>query len=143
MADKTKSDPHQIVKHMLQNDPFSLWMGVEIIEVREGYCKISCPLKKEMMNGFDVTHGGIIFSLADSALAFSSATYGRVALAIDNNISFLKQSITGDTITAESDCISLSNRTGVFQVRITNSSNELIALMKGTVYRTSREFELE
>lgn len=143
MADLKESTPHKIVQYMLQNDPFSLWMGVELLEVWEGYCKISCPVKKEMMNGFDVTHGGILFSLADSALAFSSATYGRVALAIDNNISFLKQTVTGDTITAESECISLSHKTGVFQVRITNDKNELAALMKGTVYRTSREFELD
>ncbi len=130
----------KIVNHMLENDPFSRWMEVKILDVREGYCKISCPVKEEMLNGFKVTHGGILFSLADSALAFSSATYGRVALAIDNNISFMKKTTAGETITAESKCVSLSHKTGVFQIRITNDKDELVALMKGTVYRTSEEF---
>lgn len=140
MGEGSDSKAQKIVNHMLENDPFSQWMGVKVLEVREGYCKITCPVKEEMLNGFKVTHGGILFSLADSALAFSSATYGRVALAIDNNISFLKKTTAGDTITAESECISLTHKTGVFQIRITNSDDELVALMKGTVYRTGEEF---
>ena len=140
MGNDSDSKAIKIVNHMLKNDLFSQWMGVKVLEVREGFCKISCPVKEEMLNGFKVTHGGILFSLADSALAFSSATYGRVALAIDNNISFLKKTTAGDTITAESECISLTHKTGVFQIRITNSDDEMVALMKGTVYRTGEEF---
>ena len=140
MGKDSDSKAKKIVNHMLENDPFSQWMGVKVLEIREGYCKISCTVKEEMLNGFKVTHGGILFSLADSALAFSSATYGRVALAIDNNISFLKKTTAGDTITAESECISLTHKTGVFQIRITNSDDEMVALMKGTVYRTGEEF---
>lgn len=141
MADPDKNTAYNIVKGMLDNDPFSLWMGVELEEVREGYCRISCPVKQEMMNGFDVTHGGILFSLADSALAFASATYGRVALAIDNNISYLKKTVTGDRLTAEAEPVNVGHKTAVFQVRITNQQNELVALMKGTVYRTGKEFD--
>jgi len=142
MNDHTKSDPEQIVHHLLSNDPFSLWMGVEIDEVKVGYCKISCEITAHMINGFRVTHGGILFSLADTALAFSAATYGRVSLAIDNSISFLKKSSEGDVITAESKVIHTTHKTGVFEVKVKNSADDLIALMKGTVYHTGEEIEI-
>lgn len=140
MSEADHAKEHKIVNYMLENDPFSRWMGVQVLEVRKGYCKISCPVTADMQNGFDVTHGGILFSLADSALAFSSATFGRVALAIDNNISYLKKSAAGDTISAESECVNISNKTGVFLVKVTNAEKELLAIMKGTVYRTEEEF---
>lgn len=142
MADNHSNSTSDIVNHMLNNDPFSRWMGIEILEVKEGFCKITCPVKEDMMNGFNVTHGGIIFSLADSALAFASATYGRVALAIDNSISFTQKSSVGDILIAEAECIHLTHKTGLFEIRVTKSSGQLIALMKGSVYRTHKEFEI-
>ena len=135
-------DPSKIVQHLLINDPFSQWMGVEIEDVKEGFCKVSCTVRDEMLNGFEVTHGGILFSLADTALAFSAATYGRVALALDNSISFTKKSTTGSRLIASSKCINITHKTGVFECRVTNSSDELLAIMKATVYRTSEEFKL-
>ncbi len=134
--------PSQIVHHLLKNDPFSQWMEVEILEVKEGFCKIRCFVRDEMVNGFYVTHGGILFSLADTALAFSAATFGRVALALDNSISFTKKSTAGNQIIATSTCINLTHKTGVFECKITNSSEELLAIMKATVYRTSEEFNV-
>lgn len=142
MSDSEKKLPKKIVSNMLENDPFSQWMDVKIHEVKEGYCKISCSVKKQMLNGFSVTHGGIVFALADSALAFSSATYGRIALSIDNSISFAKKTEDGDELTAISECIHLSHKTGIFEVTITNQNDELVAKIKGTVYRTSKEFSI-
>lgn len=142
MDKSDQHDPSKIVRHLLKNDPFSQWMGVEILEVKEGFCKIGCSVRVEMLNGFDVTHGGILFSLADTALAFSAATYGRVALALDNSISFTKTSSAGNELNATSKCINLTHKTGVFECRITNSSDELLAVMKATVYRTSEEIKL-
>lgn len=142
MTEKTHGKEQQIVEHMMKHDAFSQWMGVEVEEVKEGYCKITCEITDEMLNGFKVTHGGIIFSLADSALAFSAATYGRVSLAIDNSISLFKKTEAGEKITAVSTCINITHKTGVFEVNIFNSKDEKIALMKATVYRTGEEFEL-
>ncbi len=141
MTDKSHSKEYLIVSQMMENDAFSQWMGVKVEEVKKGYCKISCEITEEMLNGFKVTHGGIIFSLADSALAFSAATYGRVSLAIDNSISIFKKTEAGDKITAVSQCLNLTHKTGVFEVNIINSENEKIAMMKATVYRTSEEFK--
>ncbi len=142
MADFDIDRAKRIVAQMMRNDAFSRWMGIEVVKVGEGYCKISCPVREEMLNGFNVTHGGIVFSLADSALAFSAATYGRVSLAVDNSISFTQKTVPGDRLTAESSCIKLSHKTGLFEVRIKNDAGELIAIMKATVYRTGEEFQI-
>lgn len=129
-------DPHQVVQSLLEKDPFSQWIGVRILDVKFGYCNLQCTITKEMLNGFDVAHGGIIFSLADTALAFSAATTGRVALALDNSISFTRKAKLNEVLTATSKKINLTNRTGLFEVTITNQDSEIIALLKGTVYRT-------
>lgn len=137
MADSTQS-PLQIVRELLINDPFSKWMGVEIIEVEKGSCTIKCPVNESMLNGFDVVHGGIIFSLADTALAFSAATEGRVALALDNSISYTKKAHLGDTLTARSEAVNITYRTGLFDIKVHNQSSDIIAVMKGMVYRTEK-----
>ncbi len=130
----------KIVAHMMEHDEFSRWMGVEILDVGEGYSKIACSVKKEMLNGFGVTHGGIVFSLADSALAFSAATYGRVSLAIENSISFTQKTTEGSRLTAEAKCLNLTYKTGLFEIRVRDGQDNLVAVMKATVYRTGDEF---
>ena len=135
--------PFDIANSLLSKDPFSLWMGIEVLEAELGYCKVCCTVSQEMANGFGVTHGGIIFSLADTALAFSAATYGKVALAIDNSISFMQKSEPGEKITASSTVLHQTHKTAVFDIKITrDDGNELIAQMKGTVYRTGKNIEL-
>lgn len=136
MSKSTDPSPQTIVAHMLKNDPFSRWMGVEIIEVNEGSCTIRCTVNSSMLNGFQIAHGGIIFSLADTAVAFASATFGRIVLAIDHSISFIKKAAAGDILTAKAETVSMGRKTGVINVEITNDSDELIAVMKGTVYRS-------
>lgn len=142
MDDLKNSSSYKIISHLLENDPFSQWMGVIIKDTGKGYCKISCSVKSDMLNGFNVTHGGIVFALADTALAFSAATFGEVSLAIDNSISFTKKSVTGDQLTATSSCLNITRKTGLFEIKVTNSADELIAVMKGTVYRTGNKVEL-
>lgn len=127
---------------MLENDAFSQWLGIELLEVDEGSCKLQCRLTEEMLNGYKIAHGGILFSIADSAIAFASASYGRIAVAIDHSISFTKKTVSGDVLLAEAETISMGFKTGVIQVKITNQQEELVAVVKGTVYRTSKEFEL-
>lgn len=137
-----KNDPtpdyRGIVDRLLSEDPFSNWMGIEIIEANKGFCKVRCRIREEMANGFGVTHGGIVFSLADTALAFSASTLGRVALAIDNSMSFANKSVAGDILTATSTSLNITQKTGLFEIRVGNQKKSLIAMMKGTVYRTSQ-----
>ena len=139
MAEETKNDTSKIIQTLLENDSFSQWMNIKILDAKPGFCKIECKITKEMTNGFGVTHGGILFSLADSALAFSAATLGRVALALDNSISFTHKSFSGDVLTATSNAINTTHKTGVFDVKIQNQDGKMVAVMKGTVYRTGEQ----
>lgn len=131
--------PRKIVQEMLENDAFSQWMGVEVLEVEPGYCKISMTIRDDMTNGFGVCHGGITFSLADSALAFAANSRDRMSLALENNINFLKKVSVGDTLTAETEEMQNGRTVGVYKVHITNQDGKAVAGFRGTVYRTGQK----
>ncbi len=129
----------QIVDTMLSRDKFSEWLGLEINEVRTGYCRLQYLVREDMLNGFFSVHGGILFSAADSALAFASATHGRIAVALDVSITFTRPAKPGDILTVEATELYLGNKTGLYDIRTTNQAQELVAVFKGTVYRTSAQ----
>jgi acyl-CoA thioesterase len=134
-----KSAP-QVVDIMYNGDAFSQWLGIERVEERAGYCKLKMTVRPEMTNGFKIAHGGISYSLADSALAFASNGHGQQAVSIETSISHTKAVKTNDTLFAEATEQNITRKTGIYQVRITNQNNELVALFKGTVYRTGKEW---
>lgn len=126
----------KVVDKMMADDAFSQWLGIEVINITPGYAKLEMTVREEMVNGFNVSHGGIAFSLADSALAFASNSYGRIAVAMENNISFMKKVVAGDTITAETKELSIGRRIGVYNISISNQNDKQVALFRGTVFRT-------
>ena len=128
----------KVVNHLIKNDLFSLWLGIEVIETAEGYSKIKMTVRKEMINGFGIVHGGIAFSLADSAFAFACNSDGKVTLALDVSISFPKPGREGDILTAEAKLINKTNRTGLYLIEVRNQDSDLIALFKGTCYKTEK-----
>lgn len=127
---------------MLQNDAFSQWMGIEVLKSEPGYCKISMKIRDEMTNGFGVCHGGITFSLADSALAFASNSRGPISLALENNINFTKKVSVEDKLIAETEELQNGRTIGVYKVKVSNQKEELVAEFRGTVYRTGKQHEL-
>lgn len=129
----------KVVHKMYENDAFSRWLGIEILEVRPGFVRLKMKVRPDMTNGFKVSHGGIAFSLADSALAFASNTYGRVAMALENNISFVKKVKEGDSLTAVSEELNSGRTIGVYNVTVTNQNDDNIALFRGTIYRTGEK----
>jgi len=133
--------PQQIVSNMMANDFFSQWLGIEIIETGLGSCQLKATLRHEMLNGFSIAHGGISYSLSDSALAFASNSYGKKAVSIETSISHLKQVKENDVLLVEANEISRSNRIGLYEVTIHNQHNELISVFKGTVYITEKDWE--
>jgi acyl-CoA thioesterase len=136
-------ESHHVIQNMLSNDPFSPCMGIEVLEAEPGYCKLSMNIREEMTNGFGVCHGGITFSLADSALAFASNSRGSVSLALENNINFTKKVNVGDRLTAVSEELQNGRTIGVYKIHITNQDEELVAEFRGTVYRTGQSHEVE
>ena len=127
---------------MMEKDLFSQWLGVERMEEREGYCKLKMTVRAEMCNGFDIAHGGITYSLADSALAFASNSHGRQAVSIETSISHIQPLRTGDIIIAIAEEKNCSNRIGIYEVRVEKINGELVALFKGTVFRKDKEWEV-
>ncbi len=125
---------------MLEHDPFSKWLGISIIEISPGYCKLRCHVKKDMLNGFNILHGGVSYSIADSALAFASNAHNKKSYSIETSISHIKKVMEGDTLIAECRELSLSSRFGIYEVIISNQYHEKIALFKGTVYRTTEKW---
>src|SRR5688572_27026896 len=101
MSEQNDQLARQVVDHMMEHDLFSQWLGIEILSVKEGYSKIQMTVRKEMINGFGVVHGGIAFSLADSAFAFACNNRNILSMALDTSINFTKVVNVGDILTAE------------------------------------------
>jgi acyl-CoA thioesterase len=133
-----RSSFEKVVDHMLEQDAFSQWLGIALLEVREGYSRIQMTVRKEMVNGFGIAHGGIAFSLADSAFAFACNNRNNLSVALDTNISFTRAVQIGDTLTAEATEIHNGRSTGVYSISIFNQQNEQVALFKGTCFRTGK-----
>ncbi|MEP1150815.1 MAG: hydroxyphenylacetyl-CoA thioesterase PaaI [Balneola sp.] len=127
-----------IIAQMMEKDAFSQWMGIEILNSEPGYVKISMKVREEMVNGFGICHGGITFSLADSALAFASNSRGSISVALENNINYTKKVEVGDTLIAETEEIQNGRTIGVYKIRVSNQNEDLVADFRGTVYRTDR-----
>ncbi len=108
--------------------------------MKEGYAKVEMVVKDEHLNAAHVCHGGIIFSLADLAFALASNSHGKLALAIEVGITYMKAALEGEKLVAEAKEVNLGNRTATYLMEVRNSKNELLALAKGTVYRMDREF---
>ncbi len=128
----------RVVRGMLERDAFSAWLGLELLEVRPRYAAVRMVVRPEMMNGFGVCHGGVTFALADSAFAFASNTHGRVTVSVDNSITYPTAVATGEVLTAVATEESAANRIAFYGVRVTNQDDRVVALFRGTVYRTNR-----
>ncbi|MDP6936655.1 MAG: hotdog fold thioesterase [Candidatus Marinimicrobia bacterium] len=136
------NSPKNIVQYLYKNDAYSQWLGIEIIEVKIGYCKLKMKVRKEMLNGFKITHGGISYSLADTALAFASNTHGKKCISMETSISHIECVQNGDCLTAVSKELSKTEKTALYLITIFNQNKQEVAYFKGTVYRTSKDWEI-
>ena len=128
----------KVVGKMMQDDRFSQWLGISVLEVREGYAKIQMTLREEMLNGFGIIHGGIAFSLADSAFAFACNNRNSLSVALDTAITFTKSTNPGEVLTAEAKELHNGRSTGLYLITVTNQQAEQVALFKGTCFRTGK-----
>ncbi len=127
----------------MENDLFSQWLGIKILQAGEGFCTLHLKVRKEMLNGFGIVHGGITYSLADSALAFASNSHGRKCVSVETSISHTCSLLEGDEIYASAEELHCSNKIAVYQVRIKKKDESLVALFKGTVYRSSKDWQVD
>ena len=132
----------KIIDRMMEKDLFSQWLGIERVEEGEGYSQLKMVIRPEMCNGFEIAHGGISFAFADSALAFASNSHGQHALSIETSISHIKPLKTGDVIIATAREKHLANKIGHYEVTVTKSDGQLVALFKGTVFRKETAWDI-
>jgi acyl-CoA thioesterase len=128
----------RVVRGMLAKDAFSQWLGVEATEIAPRRSVVRMTVRAEMVNGLGVSHGGIVYSVADSALAFAANTNGHVTVAIENSISYPNPVNVGDTLIAVAEEESFTNRLGYFRVTVRNQNGVLVAIFRGAVYKTKR-----
>ena len=125
---------------MLSQDAFSQWLGIEILECEIGRCKVGMTVRKEMLNSMYKAHGGISYSLADTAFGFAANTHGRYAVSIETSINHIEALEEGDVLVAESVIEKVNNKLG-FNVIEVKRGDEVVALFKGVVYRTQKEWK--
>lgn len=128
----------QVVTHMMKHDLFSQWLGIEVVEIKDGYSKIKMTVRKEMVNGFGIVHGGIAFALSDSAFAFACNNRNVLSVALDTSINFTKPVHVGDELTAEALELHNGKSTGLYHISVTNQHGHVVALFKGTCFRTNK-----
>jgi acyl-CoA thioesterase len=128
----------KVVDHMMKHDLFSQWLGIDVLEIKEGYSRIKMKVRKEMINGFGIVHGGIAFSLADSAFAFACNNRNVLSVALDTAINFTKPVHVDDVLTAEATEMHNGRSTGLYHIKVTNQQDHVVALFKGTCFRTNK-----
>lgn len=139
-AAMTDAKAKRVVDLMMSRDKFSNWLGIEVEDVGLGRCVLSMTVRDEMVNGFGRAHGGIAYSLADSALAFASNGYGAIAVALTNTIWYPAKVSIGDRLVAEARELSRTRRTGLYEIRI-HANGVDVAFFNGTVYITEKQHE--
>ena len=127
-----------VVDKMLRDDDFSRWLGIEVLEIAPGRSVLRMIVRDDMMNGFRTAHGGIAYSLADSALAFATNTGGFISVAMDCTISYPAAVRSGDVLTAVAVEESTTNKLAFCVVTVRNQHDRVVAHFRGTVYRTPK-----
>ena len=125
--------PKEIVNKMMEKDEFSRWLGISVEEIENGKCILELKVQKEMLNGFQIAHGGISYSISDSALAFAANAYGQHCVSIETGISHLKPVKENDILRAECTEINRGKSIGLYEVKTFNQNRELVSFFKGTV----------
>ena len=125
---------------MLAQDAYSQWLGIEILECEIGRCKVAMKVRPEMLNSMLKAHGGITYSLADTAFGFAANTHGKFSVSIETSINHIEAVNEGDYLVAESVIEKVNNKLG-FNIIEVKRGDELVALFKGVVYRTQKDWE--
>jgi acyl-CoA thioesterase len=132
-------EPAEIVRHMMHHDAFSQWLGIEVAEVREGYCRLRMPVRADMLNGFYILHGGVAFALADSCFAFASNSRGMLSVSLQAGMNYLSACKEGDVLIAESKEIALTRSSAHLDIEIRKEGDcQLCSLFRGVAHRMQR-----
>src|SRR5690348_11386544 len=133
----------RVVEAMMAADAFSRWLGIKVLAVAPRQATVAMRIRSDMVNGFGVSHGGIVYSLADSALAFASNTNGHVTVSVDNTISYPVPVQVGDDLIAVAEEETAGARLGFYRVTVARQDGTVVGLLHATVYRTPQKHEIQ
>ncbi|HAD12210.1 MAG TPA: hydroxyphenylacetyl-CoA thioesterase PaaI [Saprospirales bacterium] len=133
--------PLEVFHKMYDNDPFSQWLGIELVSVDLGTCTLRMTVRKEMLNGFGVAHGGISFSLADSAFAFACNSHGRHAVSIHCTVEHVAPVFESDVLTAVAREENLGRSISNYAIEVRKQDGSPVAFFRGVSYRKAKEWE--
>ncbi len=142
MADAPLLEPRAVVDALLRTDAFSRWLGIQVVEASVGHSVVRMTVRDDMVNGFGTSHGGIVFSLADTAFAFAINACGTLCVAVDCTVSFPVAVRPGDVLTATGTEESVSNKLSFCTVTVRNQHSVVVGHFRGTGYRTSRPHQI-
>ncbi len=135
----TQMTPEQLAqacsRNLHENDHAAKWLGMEITETRPGRATVNMQVTRNMANGHGICHGGMIFTLCDTAFAHACNNTNRNTVASGCNIDFLAPAQVGDVLTANAQERSRSGRTGVYDIEVTNQKGVLLAVFRGKSYQ--------
>ena len=135
MVEKSLNDPDDLAKAcadvMYSNDDASRGLGISIDVIRAGYAQLSMTVRGDMTNGHKITHGGYVFLLADSAFAFACNSRNQLTVAQHCAITFLMPGKEGDVLTAIAEEQHLQGRSGIYDVTVTDQTNQTVAEFRG------------
>lgn len=125
----------KVAQTMYASDKASQSHGIRIAEVRPGYARLTMSVRSDMVNGHRICHGGMVFTLADSAFAFACNSYNDITVAAAASIDFLAAAHEGDELTAEARELWRTKRNGIYEITVTNQKGARIAFFRGRSYR--------
>lgn len=128
-------DPSERLLDWFRQDPMASSLGAELVECEPGRAVVTATVRDDQVNFLGVGHGGLLFTLGDIAMAFASNAYGRVALALRLDITFMSGVGPGDTLVATASTPKITRRFGHHQLDV-HVNDELVARANGTTYRT-------
>jgi len=129
----------RVVSAMMARDAFSRWLGIEVLDVRPRGATIRMLVRDDMLNGFGVCHGGALYSLADSALAFACNTHGRVTVSIENSVTYPVAIRAGDELTADAIEENATRKLAFYRVEV-RRAGAIVSIFRGTVFNTEKPF---
>lgn len=130
----------KIIEAMLEEDAFSQWLGIRVLSIVPGVCQLHMQVTPAMCNGFSMAHGGIAFSLCDSACSFAVNAHGRKSMSVENSISQFKAIQPGDVLNCFVKEESLGKKLAIYTAEVTNQAETVIAIFKGTYYRSDKKW---
>jgi len=129
----------EVGKAMWAHDQASQLLGLRLLDIAPGRARVELTVRREMTNGFGTCHGGVIFTLADSAFAYACNSHNKNTVASACHIDFLAPAKVGETLIAEGVELSMAGRTGVYDITVRNGDGRAIALFRGKAYRINGE----